>query len=56
MRSLAGSLTDGCYWRHFISSPPTDTAHQYKEGKELSKKVRKLVTENQFTSNRKNIY
>ena len=30
--------------------PPTDTAHQYKEGNRSSKKVQKPVTEKTFTS------
>ena len=30
--------------------PPTDTDHQYNEGKGSSNEVRKLVTEKTFTS------
>ena len=50
---LAGSdcvLYSKC---HFNSSPPTDAAHHYNEGKGSSKKVRKLVTEKSFSSKRK---
>ena len=34
----------------FNSSPPTNTAHQFKEGKGSAKKVWKQVTEKPFTS------
>ena len=41
MRSLAGSLADGeLADAILILSPPTDTAHQYKDGKGSSKKYR----------------
>ena len=51
MRSLAGSLADDVLAdATIIPPPPTDTAHQYKDGKGSSKKVRKLVTEKPFTS------
>ena len=34
MRSVAGSLGDGVLAdANFISIPPTDPAHQYKDGK-----------------------
>ena len=54
MRSLAGSLADGVLADSILLPPgppipPTDTAHQHKEGKGSSKKVRKLVTQKQFT-------
>ena len=49
--SLVGSLTDGVLADAIlIPSPPTDTAHQLKEGKGSAKKVRKQVTEKSFTS------
>ena len=44
-----GSLADSVLADHVNSSPPTDTAHHYKDGKG-SKTVRKLVTEKPFTS------
>ena len=54
MRSLAGSLADGVLADNILLPPgppipPTDTSHQHKEGKGSSKKVRKLVTQKQFT-------
>ena len=49
MRSLAGSLADGVLADAILIPPrppilPTDTAHQYKEGKGSAKKVWKLMT------------
>ena len=50
MTSLACSLADGVLLMPFNFSPPTVTAHQYKEGKGSSKKVPNLLTEKPFTS------
>ena len=48
LRTLAGLLAD-CVLAILIL-PSTDVAHQYKDGKGSSKKVRKQLTEKQFTS------
>ena len=50
MRSLADSLADGALADAILIPPPTDNAHQYKDGKGSSKKLRQLVTEKPFTS------
>ena len=50
MRSLAGSLADGVLGDAILIPPrPPMTAHQYKDGKGSSKKVRKLVQHKPFT-------
>ena len=47
IRSLPGSLADLAD-AILIPHLPTDTVHQYKDGKGSSKKVWQLVTENPF--------
>ena len=52
MRSLAGSLADGVLVdAKFL--PAHQSAHQYKDSKGSSKKIRKLVQKNHLLENKK---
>ena len=51
LKGLVGSITDSVLVDAIlIFTPPNNTAHQLKEGKGSTKKVRQQVTEKPFTS------